>query len=196
MRITALVSALILAVCTPAVDAGGPQTTAIMKISGIAGEITIRAHETDWSQIPGMPDPTASSAGRSGDPLTSRSGGPLASRGGTLGGRGGSVAMQDVSIVKDVDRASPNLAAKCSSGEHISEVKIEFPPSAQGSQEYLVVTMTNVVIDNISPQSSTGVDRPTESVTLAFETIGWEYRPAQTGQRPTQPYYSFTPSSH
>ena len=101
MRNAMAVSALVLLAIVVATDAGTPQTTAIMKISGMPGQIAIPVDQTDWSQIQGMPDPTAPRAPGSTNPLSARDSGSLASRGGTLGGRSGSVQIQDLTIVND-----------------------------------------------------------------------------------------------
>ncbi len=199
MRITSVVSALILIVCPVAIDAGTPQTTAIMKISGVPGQIAIPVDQTDWSQIQGLPDPTAPRTTRSTNPLSARGSSSLASRGGTLGGGGGGgggvggVAIQDLSVTKWVDAASPNLMNACATGKHISEATLEIRQAGEDVQEYLVITLENCIVENVSPQGSAGDAAPTEELTLSYEKVSWEYRPVQSAQRSTPPPFSYTP---
>ena len=197
MRSTSVVIALFLIVCPVAVEAGTPQTTAIMKISGMSGQIAIQVDQTDWSRIQGMPDPRAPRTSGSTNPLSARGSSSLTSRGGTLGGGGGGVggaAIQDLSIAKNVDNSSPNLANKCTAGEHIPEVTIEFVTAGGNNQEYLVIEMTNVVIANISAQGASGDAAPTEELTLSYENVTWEYRPIGPAQRSTPPFTRSTPT--
>ncbi len=183
MRSTTVVTALVLVVCPVAIDAGTPQTTAIMKISGMPGQIVLQVDKTDWSQIQGMPDPTAPRTAGSTSPMSARGSGSLASRGGTLGGRGGGVQMQDIAIVKEVDNASPRLLTACSNGEHFPEATIEFVTAGGNDREYLVIEMENVVIQSVNTQGSGGDDRPTEEVTISYGKASWEYRPIAPAQR-------------
>lgn len=194
MRGIPVIVVLALTMCLVAVGAGTPQTTAVMTISGMPGQSIIQVDQTDWTQIPGMPDPRAPQATGSSNPLISRGSSPLGSPGGTSRGRSGNVDMQDLTIVKEVDRLSPDIVSKCSAGEHISEVTLEVRPAGGNEREYLVIEMTNVVIESIAPQSNTGRDRPTESVTLSYEKLNWEYRPVEGAMRATPPGYSFTPN--
>ena len=154
MRNTSAVGALVLIACVVAIDAGTPQTTAIMKISGMPGQIAIQVDQTDWSQIQGLPDPTAPRTTRSTSPLSARSSSSLASRGGTLGGGGGGgggvAEIQDLSITKWVDAASPNLMQACANGEHIPEATITVRQAGEDVQEYLVITLENCIVESVS----------------------------------------------
>ncbi|MCW8984424.1 MAG: type VI secretion system tube protein Hcp [Thermoanaerobaculales bacterium] len=193
MRNTMAVSALVLLASVIATDAGTPQATAIMKISGMPGQIAIQVDKTDWSRIQGMPDPTAPRTAGSTSPLGARGGGSLASRGGTLGGRGGAVQIQDIAIVKEVDSASPKLLTACTNGEHFPEATIEFVPTGGNDLEYLRVTLVNVVIQSVNTQGSGG-EEPLEELTFSFGKASWEYRPIEPAQRSTPPFTRSTPT--
>ncbi len=196
MRRTLVISALILIACPAATGAGTPQTTTIMKISGMPGQIAIPVDQTDWSQIQGLPDPTAPRTTRSTNPLGARGSSSLASRGGTLGGGGGGggrVGVQDISFVKEVDQSSPNLMQACATGKHISEATLTVRHAGEDVQEYLVITLENCIVENVSPQGSAGDAAPTEELTLSYEKVSWEYRPVQSTQRSTPPPFSYTP---
>ena len=194
MRSRTMIAVLALAVCLVAIDAAAQQSEAVMTIAGMPGQITIRVDQTDWSQIQGMPDPRTSLAAGTSSLLSSRPGSPLTSRGGASGGRNsGRVQHQDVSITKDIDKASPKIVLECASGTHIRDVTLEIRPTGGDKREYLVIEMTNVVIASVAPQSTTGTDRPTESVTFSFEELKWEYRAVAGVRGATPPPYSFTP---
>jgi len=200
MRTTSVVVALILIACPVAIDAGNPQTTAIMKISGMPGQIVIQVDKTDWSQIQGMPDPTAPRTTRSTSPLSARSSSSLASRGGTLGGGGGGgggggrVDVQDLSFTKHVDQSSVDLSNKCATGEHIPEAEIEITTAGGNNQEYLVITLENCIVESVSPLGSASDATPTEELTLSYEKASWEYRPIGPAQRSTPSFSSPTPT--
>jgi type VI secretion system Hcp family effector len=193
MRSTSIAAALVLMVCPITVSGGSPQTTATMKISGMPGQFVVLADQVDWSQIEGLPDPTAPRADQSSNPLITRSGSALASRGGTLGDGRGSVALQDISIVKEIDKATPKIADACMSGEVFPEVEIDVVSTFSGETEYLRVTLENVVVQNFQPSSSSGSDRPTETVTLGYSKASWEYLPTKQIQRATPSFYPSTP---
>jgi type VI protein secretion system component Hcp len=189
-----MIAVLALAVCLVAIEAAAQQPEALMTIAGVPGQITIRVDQTDWSQIQGMPDPRTSLAAGTSSLLSSRPSSPLTSRGGASGGRSsGRVEHQDVSIDKDIDKATPKLALGCATGQHFPEVTLEIRAAGGDKREYLVIEMTNVVISNVAPQSTTGTSRPTERVTFSFEELKWEYRAVGGVQGATPPPYSVTP---
>ena len=194
MRSRTMIAVLALAVCLVAIEAAAQQPEALMTITGMPGQITIRVDQTDWSQIQGMPDPRTSLAAGTSSLLSSRPGSPLTSRGGASGARNsGRVEHQDVSIDKDIDKATPKLALGCTTGQHFPEVTLEIRAAGGDKREYLVIEMTNVVIASVTPRSTTGTNRPTESVTFSFEELKWEYRAVGGVQGATPPPYSVTP---
>jgi len=193
MRSGKTIAVLALAVCTIAIDATAQQHEAVMTIAGVPGQITIRVDQTDWSQIQGMPDPRAPQLSTLGGPLTSRAGSPLTSRGGASGAGSGRVLHQDLAVEKDIDKASPKIASACASGEIIPKVTIEIRPAGGDRREHLVIKMINVVISNVAPQTATGLDRPTESVTFSYESLDWEAAPAEGYRQATTPQYPITP---
>ena len=198
MRNTTVLATLILAACATTVSAGSPQTTATMKISGMPGQIAIPVDQTDWSQIPGLPDPTAPRDSQSTNPLGSRSS-SLISRSGTLGGGGGGgggggrVEVQDISIVKELDHSSPRLLTACANGEHIPVIEIEFVSVGGDDQEYLVLTLKNCIVAAYNPQGTSGDPASPEELVISYGEVSWEYRPVQTTQRSTPPPFSYTP---
>ena len=93
------------------------------------------------------------------------------------GGGSGKVSIQDLSIVKYVDKASANLLAACSSGKHYPEALLTVRKAGENPIEYLKFTMEKVLITSVSTGGSGGEDRLTESVTVNFGKCKVEYSP-------------------
>lgn len=102
--------------------------------------------------------------------------------------------MQDFSLTKWVDAASPNLLDACATGEHIPLATITVRHAGEDAQEYLVIELFNVVVESFTTQGASDDEgRPTEELTFSFEKVSWEYRPVQPTQRATPSFYSSTP---
>ncbi|HET8877471.1 MAG TPA: type VI secretion system tube protein Hcp [Casimicrobiaceae bacterium] len=74
---------------------------------------------------------------------------------------------QDITIVKTVDSASPLLFAKAASGANISSATFSVRKS-DTSQDYLVFTLSDVMVTSVSQGGAEGGGTPTESVTFGF----------------------------
>jgi type VI secretion system secreted protein Hcp len=85
--------------------------------------------------------------------------------------------MSDFSVMKVMDKASPNLALACCDGRHIKEVKVELCEASGDKHTYAVITMENAIISSFQPSGSTGSDKPAEGLTFNFGKIKWEYTP-------------------
>jgi type VI secretion system secreted protein Hcp len=97
------------------------------------------------------------------------------------GGAGsGKVNVQDVSITKWVDSASPKLVVACCEGSHYSEVLLTVRKAAGKTPlEYVKITLSEVLIAGISTGGSGGEERLTENVTLNFGKFSMDYTPQQ-----------------
>jgi len=93
------------------------------------------------------------------------------------GGGAGKVSIQDVSITKYVDKATPILMKSCSDGSQVGEAKLTVRKAVTEALEYVVITMTDVIITSISTGGSGGEDRLTENVTLNFAQVSLDYQP-------------------
>jgi type VI secretion system secreted protein Hcp len=93
------------------------------------------------------------------------------------GGGSGKVNVQDLSFTKFVDKATPNLLKMCCNGKHYPEAKLVVRKAGENPIEYLVVTMTDVLISAVSTGGSGGEDKLTENVTLNFGKVKVEYQP-------------------
>jgi type VI secretion system secreted protein Hcp len=100
--------------------------------------------------------------------------GSMASGGG--GGKG-KVSFNDLHFTHYFDKASPNLMKVCATGEHIKEAKLVVRKAGKTPQEFLVATMSDVFVTNVSPSGSNGEGGIAESVSLQFGKVDLEYKP-------------------
>ena len=93
------------------------------------------------------------------------------------GGGAGKVNVQDLSLTKYVDKASPNLVMATCNGKHFKEALLTVRKAGETALEYLKVTMKEVMVTAVSTGGSGGEDRLTENVTLNFAAFKVEYTP-------------------
>jgi len=96
------------------------------------------------------------------------------------GGGAGKVNVQDLSITKYIDKATPNLMMYCCNGKHIKEMKLTVRKAGENALEYLKITMTVGLISSVSSGGSMGEDQLTENISLNFAKVKIEY----TAQKP------------
>ncbi len=97
------------------------------------------------------------------------------------GGSGaGKVSVQDLSVTKYVDLASPNFVKYCCTGKHFKEALLTVRKAGDNPLEYIKLKMTEVIIGSVSTGGSGGEDRLTENVTLNFAAFEHTY----TSQKP------------
>jgi type VI secretion system secreted protein Hcp len=93
------------------------------------------------------------------------------------GGGGGKVAMQDFQFLTRMSKASPKLFLACAMGQHIKEAAIIGRKAGKGQQEYLKVTMSDVLVTSYQTSASEGDDTvPLDQVSLNFAKIKVEYK--------------------
>jgi type VI secretion system secreted protein Hcp len=92
------------------------------------------------------------------------------------GGGSGKATFQDLSIVHNVDKASPLLLKACATGTHIKDATITQRKAGKGQQEYLIVKLNDVIITGVT-HGGTGGQPFSESVSLAFAKVDLEYKP-------------------
>jgi len=91
------------------------------------------------------------------------------------GGGSGKVSVQDLSFTKYVDTSTPPLLEACCKGTHEKEAKLTLRKAGDKPLEYLIITMTEVIVTSVSGGGSGGEDRITENVTLNFAKVKVEY---------------------
>ena len=88
-------------------------------------------------------------------------------------GGGGGVGKADfapVQFTHYLDRASPNLFKYCAAGKHIPKVTFSVCKVGDGSQEFAKITLTDVIVANVSPGGSSGSGM-TETVAMSYSKI-------------------------
>ncbi len=101
------------------------------------------------------------------------------------GGGAGKVDVQDMAITKWLDKSSPILMLYASNGDHFPTAKLTVRKAGKDPLEYLIITMTKVMITSVSTGGSGGEDKLTENVILNFSDVKVEYVPqndAGTGE--------------
>jgi type VI secretion system secreted protein Hcp len=93
------------------------------------------------------------------------------------GGGAGKVNVQDISITKYLDKSTTNLMNYCATGKHIKEATLVVRKAGASPLEYLIITMTDVLVSSISTGGSGGEDRLTENLALNFGAFKVEYAP-------------------
>ena len=93
------------------------------------------------------------------------------------GGGKGKASFHDFNFTHHVDKASPVLMKTCATGEHIKDATITVRKAGKGQQEYLVITMTDVLVTSVSTSVIAEGDATLEGVTLAFAKVDLEYKP-------------------
>ena len=88
------------------------------------------------------------------------------------GGGHGKATMSDIHVSKNVDKASHHLAKATANGEHFPEAVFTFRKQGKEQQEYLIVTMTDVLIS--SWQFAHGGN--SESVSFSPAKIKYDYK--------------------
>lgn len=93
---------------------------------------------------------------------------------------GGLVATQamfgELSIVKLVDKSSPDLNQYCAQGSSIAELELQVCVETGAKEWYVQIKLTHVVISSVKLEGG-GMNRPTESVAFAYGQIDWDYKP-------------------
>ena len=95
------------------------------------------------------------------------------------GGGAGKVSINDLTLTKYIDKSTTNLFLSCCNGKHYKDAKLTVRKAGEKPVEYLKITMTDVLVTNVSQGGSGGEDRLVENVSLNFAKVKVEY----TGQK-------------
>ena len=87
-----------------------------------------------------------------------------------------SVCIQDLSVTKYIDAASPDLIMQSLDGTVAATAVLAVEKAGQATGAYLTLTMKNVRVTSYSTGGSGGEDRLTENVTLNFAKVKVDYK--------------------
>jgi len=133
---------------------------AFLKIEGVPGEATATGHKDEI-------DIESFSMGVARTVVT---GG-----GGTQTGR---PQFTDISFSHQLDKASPLLMLRCAQGTVIPTAVLTCRTvGAASSLVFYKITLTDVIVTSVSVGGASGGDRPTETFSLNYARIEWEYIP-------------------
>ena len=95
------------------------------------------------------------------------------------GGGAGRVKIENISIQKLVDLASPLLLSFSATGKHISDGTLTTRKAGKGAKaggEFLLFKMSNVIVTSVHVAASQDGNAPTESITLSFGKVEFNYK--------------------
>ena len=92
------------------------------------------------------------------------------------GGGAGKATFQGLTIVHNIDKATPKLLEACATGTHLKDATITHRKAGKGQQEFLIVKMNDVIIAAVA-HGGTTAQPASETVTLAFAKVDFEYKP-------------------
>jgi type VI secretion system secreted protein Hcp len=93
------------------------------------------------------------------------------------GGGAGKVSMQDFHFVMRVNKASPKLMLACATGEHIKQAILTCRKAGGEQQEYMKVTMSDILVSSYQTGGSAGDTIPVDQIALNFAKLEFEYKP-------------------
>lgn len=111
----------------------------------------------------------------------------------TGGGAGaGKANVQDLSVTKYIDKASPKLQLACLKGTHFDDAELIVRKAGDTPVEYVIMTLTEVMITSVSTGGSGGEDRLTENVSINFAKVKFEYTEQDAKGAPKTPKIEYT----
>ncbi len=103
------------------------------------------------------------------------------------GAGAGKSSVQDISITKYIDRASPTLLLNTMNGKHINSGELVVRKAGDKPLVYLKIEMEDILITSLSTGGSGGEDRLTEKVSLNFGRYRLTYTPQNPDGSPAAP---------
>jgi type VI secretion system secreted protein Hcp len=88
----------------------------------------------------------------------------------------GKVNVQDLTITKYLDKSTPDLMLATCNGKHIPQAVLTVRKAGEQPLEYLLITMEDLIVTNVSTGGNAGADRLTENVTLNFSRVKVQYK--------------------
>lgn len=99
------------------------------------------------------------------------------------GSGAGKVSMQDFHFTTKTNKATPKLMLACATGQHIKKAQLFARKAGGDQQEYLIITMSDMLVSSYQIGGSRGEVIPTDQFSLNFSKIEFEYKPQdETGK--------------
>jgi type VI secretion system secreted protein Hcp len=93
------------------------------------------------------------------------------------GGGAGKAAFSEFSCTTTVSKASPKLMLACANGEHIKKAVLTVRKAGKEQQEYLVITLSDLLVSSYNVGDSPGGDvAVVDAFTLNYSKIEMEYK--------------------
>ncbi len=162
--VVALAPAAALNCPTPPAPSGDPTAGAagFLDVPNIPGESTDSRHAGQIDVLSWSWGASASASGRASCG---------AGQGSTGGGSGST--LNDVTIVKRLDKASPKLMLAVVTGQHLGTITLSL---SKGGTDYLVITLENAVASNFQSLGTNGAEIPRDQVTFNATKVTMQYQ--------------------
>lgn len=92
------------------------------------------------------------------------------------GGGAGKVSMQDFHFVMQINKATPKLMLACATGQHVKKATLVCRKAGTQQQEYLTITMTDLLVSSYQTGGSAGDVIPVDQISMNFSKIEFEYK--------------------
>jgi type VI secretion system secreted protein Hcp len=93
------------------------------------------------------------------------------------GGGTGKSSVQDLSVTKWIDKATPTIMLQALTGEHLKDAVLTVRKAGATPVEFLKIEMRDILVTSVSTGGSGGEDRLTENVSLNFGSFKLTYTP-------------------
>jgi len=102
---------------------------------------------------------------------------------------------REFTITKQVDKASPLLFANAATGTSIPTALITVRKAGRGQQEFMTITLSNVVVSSVTQSGASEDAGPTESVTFNLSSVLITFTPQKADGSAGDPIKSPAPGS-
>src|SRR5690606_34112545 len=93
------------------------------------------------------------------------------------GGGAGKVDVSNLSITKHVDSSTPGFTLACCNGKHFPEAVLTLRKAGEKPLDYLIITMTDVIVTRVQTGGSQGQEQVGETIELNFAKFKYSYQP-------------------
>lgn len=94
---------------------------------------------------------------------------PVSGASGTGGRTGGRADFQDLSVVKTIDNATPDLNIRCATGKHIPKIEVEACLATEEKHCFMKYTLEDCIVTSISVGGSQADEtKPIENLSFAY----------------------------